>query len=121
MAAIDKAMIYTKETLGVTDAQMGNVRPDNTSAIIALQSASNVPLENPRALLYEWVEDIGRILLDMMGTYYGCLLYTSGLPGTANSGGGGGGAYYEYSASGEGNSGFGGNGGSGIVIFRWRW
>ena len=71
MAAIDKAMDYTKETLGVTDAQMGAVRPDNTSAIIALQSASNVPLENPRALLYEWVEDIGRILLDMMGTYYG--------------------------------------------------
>lgn len=71
MAAIDKAMVYTKETLGVTDAQMGAVRPDNTSAIIALQSASNVPLENPHALLYEWVEDIGRILLDMMGTYYG--------------------------------------------------
>jgi hypothetical protein len=30
-----------------------------------------VPLENPQANKYEWVEDIGRILLDMMGTYYG--------------------------------------------------
>lgn len=71
MAAIDKAMQYTKECLGATDAQLGNMRADNTSALIALQSASIVPLENPRACLYEWVEDIGRILLDMMGTYYG--------------------------------------------------
>ena len=28
-------------------------------------------MENTRALLYQWVEDIGAILLDMMGTYYG--------------------------------------------------
>lgn len=69
--AIDKAMQYTKECLGATDAQMGNIRPDNTSALMVLQSTSEVPLENPRANLYEWVEDIGKILLDMMGTYYG--------------------------------------------------
>lgn len=69
--AIDKAMEYTKECLGATDAQLGNVRAENTSALIALQNASAVPLENPRANLYEWVEDIGRILLDMLGTYYG--------------------------------------------------
>jgi hypothetical protein len=70
-ALIDKAMDYTKECLGATDAQMGNVKPDNTSALMVLQSNSEVPLENTRALLYEWVEDIGSILLDMMGTYYG--------------------------------------------------
>ncbi len=68
---IDKAMAYTKECLGATDAQMGNVRPDNTSALMVLQTNSEVPLENIRAGLYEWVEDIGAILLDMMGTYYG--------------------------------------------------
>lgn len=71
MSCIEMAMQYTKECLGATDAQMGNVRPDNTSALIALQSSSQVPLENPQACKYEWVEDIGRILLDMMGTYYG--------------------------------------------------
>jgi hypothetical protein len=38
---------------------------------MVLQSTSEVPLENTRALLYEWIEDIGAILLDMMGTYYG--------------------------------------------------
>jgi len=71
MNCIDKAVQYTKECLGATDAQLGNVRPDNTSAIIALQSSSQVPLENPQSNKYAWLEDIGRILLDMMGTYYG--------------------------------------------------
>lgn len=71
IAAIDKAMAYTKECLGVTDVQMGNVKPDNTSALMVLQSNSEVPLENVRAGQYEWVEDIGAILLDFMGTYYG--------------------------------------------------
>lgn len=71
MQCIDMAMQYTKECLGATDAQLGNGRPENTSALIAMQSASQVPLENPGACRYEWVEDIGRILLDMMGTYYG--------------------------------------------------
>ena len=68
---IDKAMSYTKDCLGATDAQMGNVKPDNTSALMVLQSNAEVPLENTRAGLYEWLEDIGAILLDMMGTYYG--------------------------------------------------
>ncbi len=71
IAAIDKALEYTKECLGATDAQLGSVRPENTSAIMVLQSAAQVPLENIRSGLYEWVEDIGAILLDMMGTYYG--------------------------------------------------
>ena len=68
---IDKAMAYTKECLGATDAQMGNVKPDNTSALMVLQTNSEVPLENIRSNLYEWVEDVGAILLDFMGTYYG--------------------------------------------------
>lgn len=71
MTLIDKAMAYTKECLGATDAQMGNVNPENTSALMVLQTNSEVPLENIRSGLYEWVEDIGAILLDFMGTYYG--------------------------------------------------
>ena len=70
-ALIDKAMAYTKECLGATDAQMGTAKAENTSALIVLQTNAQVPLENIRAGLYEWVEDIGAILLDMMGTYYG--------------------------------------------------
>lgn len=68
---IDRVMSYTKECLGATDAQMGNVKPDNTSALMVLQTNAEVPLENIRSGLYEWVEDIGAILLDFMGTYYG--------------------------------------------------
>ena len=68
---IDKVLAYTKECMGATDAQMGNVKPDNTSALMVLQTNAEVPLENTRAGLHEWVEDIGHILLDMMGTYYG--------------------------------------------------
>ena len=70
-ALIDKVMAYTKECLGATDVQMGNVKPDNTSAIMVLQTNSEVPLENIRSNLYEWVEDVGVILLDIVGTNYG--------------------------------------------------
>ena len=71
LTVIDRAVSYTKDCLGATDAQMGNVKPDNTSALMVLQSSAEVPLENTRAGLYEWLEDVGAILLDMMGTYYG--------------------------------------------------
>lgn len=68
---IDLAMQYTKETLGISDAALGNIDPKNTSAIIAVQKSSAIPLENPKANLYEWIEDQGKILFDMMGTNYG--------------------------------------------------
>ena len=69
--AIDKAVAYTKDCLGATDAQMGNVQPENTSALMVLQSNASVPLENPKAGMMKWLEDIGAILLDFMGTNYG--------------------------------------------------
>jgi len=68
---IDKCMAYTKECLGATDAQMGNLALENTSALMVLQSSSEAPLENPRQGMLEWHEDIAKVLLDMMGTYYG--------------------------------------------------
>jgi hypothetical protein len=51
--------------------QLGNVTGENTSAIMVMQSNAEVPLENIRAGMYEWSEEIVKILLDMMGTYYG--------------------------------------------------
>ncbi|MEH7251901.1 hypothetical protein V7111_07225 [Neobacillus niacini] len=68
---IELAMQYTKETMGISDAALGQIDPKNTSAIIAVQKSSAIPLENPKANLYEWMEDIGKILIDMIGTYYG--------------------------------------------------
>ncbi|MBR5859555.1 MAG: hypothetical protein IKZ05_06485 [Clostridia bacterium] len=60
----------TKEFLGATDAALGNVAPNNTSAILALQSASAIPLENVKRNLYQFVEDIGLIWLDFMLSCY---------------------------------------------------
>ena len=71
MSAIELAMQYTKETLGVGDASLGNVTMNNATAIIAIQKSAAVPLENVKAAFYETVEDSGRIIIDMMGTYYG--------------------------------------------------
>lgn len=71
MSAIELAMQYTKETLGVGDASLGNVTMNNASALIAIQKSNAVPLENVKAAFYEFVEDCGRVILDMMSNYYG--------------------------------------------------
>lgn len=68
---MDLAVSLTKEFSGATDTALGNVRPDNTSAIIALQKASGVPLELVKQSFYQCVEDLGRIWLDLMRAYYG--------------------------------------------------
>jgi len=71
MSAIELAMQYTKETLGVGDVSLGNVTMNNATAIIAIQKSAAVPLENVKAAYYEFVEDCGRIMIDMMATNYG--------------------------------------------------
>lgn len=70
---IKMAYDYTKDILGINDAALGNVNPENASgkSIIAVVKQSGIPLENVKANEYEWIEDIVRISLDMMATYYG--------------------------------------------------
>lgn len=68
---IQQAIGLTKEFMGATDAALGNVRPDNTSAIIALQKASSVPMELTKQNLFQCIEDMGNIWLDLMRAYYG--------------------------------------------------
>ena len=68
---LNEIVSLTKECLGATDSLTGDVNPTNTSATMIVMTNSEVPLENIRAEMYEWAEDIGRILLDMAGTYYG--------------------------------------------------
>ncbi len=67
---IQMAIMNTKEFMGATDAALGDVAPNNTSAILALQNASAVPLENVKRNLHQFVEDIGLIWLDFMFSYY---------------------------------------------------
>ena len=68
---IGSAINYTKEFMGATDAALGDTRPDNTSAIIALQKASSVPMELMKQNLWQCVEDLANIWLDLMRVYYG--------------------------------------------------
>lgn len=68
---IELAIGLTKEFMGATDAALGDTRPDNTSAIIALQKASSVPMELTKQNFFQCLEDLGRIWLDQMRSYYG--------------------------------------------------
>ena len=61
----------TQTFLGASDVAMGDSRPDNTSAIIALQRAANTPMEMTKQNMYQCVEDLARIWLDMMTVRYG--------------------------------------------------
>lgn len=61
----------TKDCMGVTDASLGNVNPDNTSAIIALQESSNVPLEIQKQGFFEFWEDTVRNIIDIIANNYG--------------------------------------------------
>lgn len=71
MQLIDKVMEYTRDTMGASDAALGNVNPDNTSAIIAVQKASSMPLELQRMTFYQFVEDYIRVFVDVMRARYG--------------------------------------------------
>lgn len=64
---------YTKDVLGINDSMTGNINPSTASgrSIAITVQQSNIPLDNPKANLYEWMEDNGRIALDMITTYYG--------------------------------------------------
>lgn len=68
---VDKVVDYTKDFMGANDAALGNVNPENTSAIIAVQKAAVAPLELQRQAFYQFVEDIIRILIEMMRTNFG--------------------------------------------------
>jgi hypothetical protein len=68
---VQDLIIKTKETLGVYDVALGNARPENTSAIIALQKTAAQPLELQRLNFYQMIEDSVRIIIDLMASYYG--------------------------------------------------
>jgi hypothetical protein len=68
---IDLAISYTQKFLGASDVALGDTRPDNTSAIIALQRAAATPMELTKQNLLQSIEDLGRIYMAFMGNYYG--------------------------------------------------
>ena len=77
---IQLAVDYTQTFLGATPTAMGEGRPDNTSAILALQRAASTPHELTRRSLYASLEELGRIYIDFMAVYYGVRTVSSRLP-----------------------------------------
>ena len=71
---IQLAVEMTEQSLGATSVALGDTRPDNTSAIIALQRAAATPSEMTKQNLYKSVEDLYRIYLEFMGAAYGMRL-----------------------------------------------
>lgn len=68
---IQLAVEETEQSLGATSVALGDTRPDNTSAIIALQRAASTPTEITKQALYKSIEDLFRIYLEFMSNFYG--------------------------------------------------
>src|SRR5699024_5982439 len=66
---VESTITKTKDSLGVYDAALGNVKPDNTSAIIAVQQASAQPLNTQKLDFYQAIEDCIYIILDFLKNY----------------------------------------------------
>ena len=71
MNMVQSTISQTKEMMGASDAALGNVKPDNTSAIIAVQKASSMPLDIQRMDFYNFVESCVRIFIEIMRVNYG--------------------------------------------------
>lgn len=71
MQLIERTIDYTRDMMGASDASLGNVRPENTSAIIAVQKASSMPLELNKMAFYQFVEDYIRVMIEIMRVNYG--------------------------------------------------
>lgn len=67
---IENAIKNTKEMNGATDTALGDKDPTNTSAILAMQEASRVPLMQVRASFCRCVEELASIWADMLFNYY---------------------------------------------------
>lgn len=66
---LDNVISVTKELGGATDTALGNVTPVNTSAILAIQEASKIPLSIIRSSLYQCIEELASIWADMLVSY----------------------------------------------------
>ena len=61
----------TMNQAGANDAALGNLRPDNTSAIIALREAAALPLQSMQNRFYAFIEEVARIWADFWVMHYG--------------------------------------------------
>lgn len=74
---IQLAVDQTNRNLGATSTALGDTRPDNTSAIIAMQRAAAVPSEITKQALHDCLEEQVRVYLEFMAEYYGLRLVST--------------------------------------------
>ena len=67
---VDNVLSKTKESVGANDALLGNVKPENTSALLVNQQQANIPLETVRRRFYNAMEDAGIILCEFWKNNY---------------------------------------------------
>ena len=67
----DSVMGNTMNCLGANDAALGDVRPENTSAILALREIAALPLQLLQNQWYAFIEETARIWLDFWVHFYG--------------------------------------------------
>lgn len=63
---VDNVIAKTKENQNANDALLGNVRPDNTSAILVNKEQSGIPLKTIERRFYATQENAGLILEEMI-------------------------------------------------------
>lgn len=68
---IQAAISQSEESLGATEAALGEGKAYNTSAILSLQKAASTPQELTKQNLYQQIEDLARIWLEFMAHFYG--------------------------------------------------
>ena len=71
MDLVEKTIAYTKEFMGANDTSLGNVNPENTSAILAVQRSATIPLENQKQYFAQFLEDCVLIVMDIIRAEYG--------------------------------------------------
>lgn len=69
--SVNSLIHNTMTQAGANDAALGDVRPDNTSAIIALREAAALPLQTYQNAFYSFIEDVARIWAEFWITQYG--------------------------------------------------
>lgn len=67
---VEMIITLTKEMVGATDAAMGELNMDNTSALVVLQKASAIPLKAISRRFWRFIEDKARIWMDFFTHKY---------------------------------------------------
>lgn len=64
-----KMLDETLQMVGITDVDLGNINPTNTSAIILAREASSMPVNSIKQRFYSLIDDFARNWLDMVYAY----------------------------------------------------